>query len=257
MKARIKKFVATTLAVAVMTSSFITNTFTASASQITTYTKSTEVFQHVRLGKNSGEKGPITITEGVMTKSSTKTPIYLVTLSGTEFVENQSTEVITDVCAGLNRDNPYYAHCVSAIKTRVPVGSNLMLAGSSLGGMIAQQVAADSFIKGNYNVMNTICFGSPLVADGKMEGTLVRLGDTSDIVPYLTGEIIDNSKRVISTLVREKGGYRLNFIKAHVESYGRNDVWGKYDVTGTKYGTTTLELDLDTISYHKAPLYEK
>lgn len=256
MKARIKRFVATTLAVVVMMSNFITNTITASASQMVTYTKSTEVFQHVRLGKNGGVKGPITITEGYIKKGSTKAPIYLVTLSGTELVENQSTDIITDICAGLNQDNKYYANCVSAIKTRVPEGSNLMLAGSSLGGMIAQQVAADSSIKANYNVVNTICFGSPLVADGKVEGTVVRLGDASDLVPYLTGEMIDNTKRAISTLVREKGGYRLNFVKAHQESYGRNDIWGKYDVTGVKYGTTALELDLDTMSYHRAPVFE-
>ena len=257
MKVRIKKFVATTLALVVMTSSFITSTITASASQIVTYTKSTEVFQHVSFGRNGGEKGPITITEGVMKKDSTKEQIYLVTLSGTELVENQSTEIITDICAGLNWNNKYCAHCVSAIKARVPEGSNLMIAGTSLGGMIAQQVAANSSIKENYNVLNIICFGAPLVADGEVEGTIVRLGDTSDIVPYLTGEMIDNTKRAISTLVRETGGYRLDFIKAHVESYGRNDIWGEYDVTGKKFGTTALELDLDTISYHRAPMFEK
>ncbi len=65
-------------------------------------------------------------------------------------------------------------------------GSNLVVTGHSLGGMVAQQVAADSTIKKNYNVLNTVTFGSPLINGFQREGTVKRLGDTSDPVPYLS-----------------------------------------------------------------------
>ena len=41
--------------------------------------------------------------------------------------------------------------------------------------------------------------------------------------------------------------------EAHVDSYLRSDLWGKYDVTGTKYGSAKLILDLSTQTFYHAP----
>ena len=118
--------------------------------------------------------------------------------------------------------------------------------------MIAQQVAADSTIKANYNVLNTVCFGSPLLSAGSREGTVKRLGDTSDVVPYLSGSMFNNTFWAICGLNRESGNYGFAVVNAHCESYLRDDVWGAYDVTGTKNGGATLTLDLSTRTFYQS-----
>ncbi len=122
--------------------------------------------------------------------------------------------------------------------------------------MIAQQVAAADAVKKGYNVLNTVTFGSPLISAGSREGTTKRLGDVSDAVPYLsaTGSISKELWKIIG-LQRENGGYGLDMGTAHTESYKRSDLWGKYDVTGTKNGDAVLTLDMDTQTYYKAPSY--
>ena len=78
------------------------------------------------------------------------------------------------------------------------------------------------------------------------------MGDVSDIVPYLsaTGNIVWQ----VCGLNRENGGYGTDTFAAHSNSYDRSDVWGKYDVTGTKYGSAKLSLDLASQRYYKSPV---
>lgn len=227
---------------------------TVSAADSVTYSQANEIAEYCYQGYNSGAKGPIIITKGILTSSRQSKTVYLVTLSGTEFVDNQSTGVCTDLLAGFNQSNPYLKNTVNAILNNIPKNSNLVLAGHSLGGMIAQQVAADPTIKNNYNVLNTVTFGSPLLCAGSREGTVKRLGDSSDVVPYLsaTGSL---SKEIwkIAGLQREDGGYGMDCYHAHTDSYLRSDKWGSYDVTGTKNGSATLTLDLSTQQYIASP----
>ena len=227
-----------------------------SAANTTTFTSSPEIYSYVRDGYNQGDLGPISITRGTLKSGFSSKSVYLVTLSGTELVLNQSTGVLTDLLSGFNLDNVYYANVVSIIKANVPKGANLILAGHSLGGMIAQQVAANSEIKSRYNVLNTVCFGSPLLAAGSREGTVRRLGDVSDPVPYLSGSLFNNTLWAILGLNREDGGYGIRGITAHNQSYYRSDLWGKYDVTGTKYGGATLVLDLSTRRFYQSPVID-
>ncbi len=227
-----------------------------SAANTTTFTSSPELYSYVRDGYNQGDLGPISITRGTLKSGFSSKSVYLVTLSGTELVLNQSTGVLTDLLSGFNLDNVYYANVVRIIKANVPKGANLILAGHSLGGMIAQQVAANSEIKSRYNVLNTVCFGSPLLAAGSREGTVRRLGDVSDPVPYLSGSLFNNTLWAILGLNREDGGYGIRGITAHNQSYYRSDLWGKYDVTGTKYGGATLVLDLSTRRFYQSPVID-
>lgn len=228
----------------------------AAASDNQTFTTAPEIYQLVRDGYNQGEQGPISITKGTLKSGWSTRTVYLVTLSGTEAVFNQTTEGLVDLLSGFNLRNPYYSNVVNAIKNNVPRNANLILAGHSLGGMIAQQVAADSTIKARYNVLNTVCFGSPLLAAGFREGTVRRLGDLSDPVPYLSGNLFVTPIRAVMGLNREDGGYYLQPITAHNASYGRADLWGKYDVTGTKYGGAKLTLDLDTRVFFQSPFID-
>lgn len=228
----------------------------ASASNNVTYTNAPEIYTYVRDGYNQGSQGPISITKGTLNSGLSSKTVYLVTLSGTELVLNQSTGVLTDLLSGFCLDNVYYRNVVNVIKANVPKNANLILAGHSLGGMIAQQVAANSDIKSRYNVLNTVCFGSPLLAAGSREGTVRRLGDVSDPVPYLSGSLFNNTLWAILGLNREDGGYGIRGITAHNQSYFRTDLWGKYDVTGTKYGGAKLILDLDTRVFYQSPVVD-
>lgn len=120
--------------------------------------------------------------------------VYLVMLSGTEKVHNQATFAMTDLKQGFNSPNPFSKAVINAIKTVVPKGSHLIFAGHSLGGMVAQMVAADEGIKKDYDVSLTITFGSPLIYLHKQEGTVVRLREEGDAVPYLSVESYSRSQ---------------------------------------------------------------
>lgn len=228
----------------------------ASATNNQTFTTAPQLYTYVRDGYNWGVQGPISITKGTLKVGASSKTVYLVTLSGTEIALNQSTEVVTDLLSGFNLENAYYRNVVKAIKNNVPRNANLILAGHSLGGMIAQQVAANGDIKSGYNVLNTVCFGSPLLSAGSREGTVRRLGDVSDPVPYLSGSLFNNTLWAIMGLNRENGGYGILGIHAHNLSYARADVWGRYDVTGTKYGSAKLILDLDTRVFYRSPIID-
>ncbi|MCR5698573.1 MAG: hypothetical protein K6G52_02900 [Treponemataceae bacterium] len=232
--------------------------FTSKSRTTVTYDSTPDVYQHVRLGYNDGIDGPITVTQGTIKVNKKTSPIYLITLSGTETgtsteLMNQATNWLVDLQSGFCLDNDYLTAVVNVIEEQIPAGSNIMLSGHSLGGMVAQQVAADSFVKENYNVLYTLTFGSPLLAAGSREGSTYRLGDVSDVVPYLSGSLFNNTLWAILGLNRENGGYGLDFLKAHSESYSREDLWGKYDAVGKKKGNASLTLDMDTLAYYHAP----
>ncbi len=248
MKKMGKKIAALSLALVMALTVVVTLGTTSQAAETTTLTTSAQVADLVWDGYNGGELGPISIIEGKLNN----TDVYLVTLSGTEDVSGQSTGYLTDLLSGFNLNNAYYENVVAVISENIPAGSNLVIAGHSLGGMIAQQVVADSTIKANYNILNTVCFGSPLLSAGSREGTVKRLGDTSDVVPYLSGSMFNNTIWAVAGLNRENGGYGTAVVKAHCESYLRDDVWGKYDVTGTKNGSNKLTLDLSTRTFFQS-----
>lgn len=221
-----------------------------------TFTNAAEVFNYVHDGYNQGVKGPITVAKATLKKGLSKKAVYLVTLSGTEMVFNQSTEVLTDLFSGFNLKNAYYYNVVNVILANIPKGANIVLAGHSLGGMIAQQVAADATVKARYNILNVVTFGSPLLAAGFREGEIRRLGDISDVVPLLSSNLFVTPVRALLGLNRENGGYYLKPVSAHTESYGRVDVWGKYDAVGTKYGSAKLIVDLSTRVFYKSPIID-
>ena len=187
--------------------------------------------------------GPISITEGRMTYNtywgSEDKEVYVVALSGTEtIVENQTTTVKEDLLSGFELSNEYKTNVKNAIIDRIPAGSNIILAGHSLGGMIAQQVAADKYIKDNYEVLNTVTFGSPLIKGFTREGMVKRLGDTSDKNPFYSISSVLNIVWQYAGVNHEDGGYNGDSSAAHCDSYLREDVWGNYDCCGEKKGTT-------------------
>ena len=186
--------------------------------------------------------GPISITEGRMTYNtywgSEDKEVYVVALSGTEtIVENQTTTVKEDLLSGFELSNEYATNVKNAIIDRIPAGSNIILAGHSLGGMVAQQVAADKYIKDNYEVLNTVTFGSPLIKGFTREGMVKRLGDSSDKNTFYSISSVLNIVWQYAGVNHEDGGYNGDSSAAHCDSYLREDVWGNYDCAGEKRGS--------------------
>jgi len=142
-----------------------------------------ELAQFVNAGYNGGKFGPVSITPATLREGGKTTPVHLVGISGTEAVNGQSTGWITNLKSGFERNNPGLRNAKDAILRTVPAGSNLVLAGHSQGGMIAQQLAADPDIKSRYNVVSTTTFGSPLIGLGKREGEVHRIAAAGDPVP--------------------------------------------------------------------------
>ncbi|MDD5866367.1 MAG: hypothetical protein PUC75_01810 [Lachnospiraceae bacterium] len=250
MKRLSRTFLTLFLTFGIVVSTFLMSGIESHASGGQVLNNSAQVANLVFKGYNNGVYGPVSITNGILVQGRKNTKVYLVTLSGTENVRNQTTGYLTDLLSGFNQKNKYYTNVSSIIQKNIPTGSNLILAGHSLGGMIAQQIAADWTIKWKYNILNTVCFGSPLLSAGSREGIVKRLGDTSDVIPYCSGSLINNTVWAIAGLQRENGGYGKDVYNAHVQSYLREDEWGKYDVTGTKYGGAKLIIYPQTTKFY-------
>ena len=198
-------------------------------------------------------------------------PVYLVCIAGTEIIGGHANNADADLMSGFNLPNQYEREVRRIIEENIPKGSNLMITGHSLGGMIAQQVCADSQLKEDYNILYTIAFGSPVVkGQSGYEGTLYRLCDKNDYVTYLgvgSNLALNFSKDLLEdkglslastgTVTRD-GGYSGNGITnviAHPElnnphsahmSYINEQTWGDVDVCGIPNGTHQLKLDKST-----------
>lgn len=209
--------------------------------------------QYAGLGYNHGMKGPIIITEGTLKKDGKSCDIYLVTLTGLEVptLTPQTTDVVTTGQAGLELPNDFERNVRRAMKKAIPKGANVVLAGHSLGGMVAQQVAADAAMQKRYNILNIVTYGAPVMFDGKVEGTLKRMGDVNDPVPYLSANTFTNWEVQNGTLQIEDSGLGLDIMfSAHRNSYFSEKTWGKYDVLGFKGGKATITLKLKTQKFY-------
>lgn len=230
------------------------------AGESVTYDDASDVARLVQLGYTSVQtNGPISITQGTLSYDnwwwSESKEVYLICLSGTDTdAENQTTGYWTDLLVGFEQDNKYTTNVRNTIEANIPQGSNIILAGHSLGGMVAQTIAADSTIKEDYNILNTVTFGSPLIDGLSREGMVKRLGDTSDIVPYLSLSSFTNIIWQSAGLNREDGGYGSDLLGAHCESYQREAIWGDYDPCGEKNGGRILALNLSTTTFYPSPV---
>ena len=264
-----------------------------------TLNNAVELYDLVSEGYNGAVYGPIIVTKGYLIDrdktenyESEGEEIYLVTLSGTEIVEGQSTGVWTDLQSGFNGSSDYLTNVgyvitgdsstyqttldstgTGTISAGLPVGSKIIISGHSLGGMISQQASAENAIKDNYEILNVVTFGSPLLSEGSREGTLHRLCDRSDIVPFASGSLISSSSAQWDDRECEDGAYGEEIYSTsgliahtsgaaadtrdttgpHCQSYKRTDVWGNYDVLGEYGGNKVIILDNSTKTFFKNP----
>lgn len=214
-----------------------------------------QVAQYAGLGYNHGMKGPIIITEGTLKNGNEQCDIYLVTLTGLEVptLTPQTTDVVTTSQAGLELSNDFERNLRRVMKEAIPKNANVVFAGHSLGGMVAQQIAADTSVQMRYNILNIVAYGSPVMFKGQIEGTLKRMGDVNDPVPYLSAETFKDFEVQDGTLQKEDSGLGLDItFAAHRNSYFDEKTWGKYDVLGFKGGDATIKLKLKTQKFYES-----
>ena len=185
---------------------------------------------------------PLRIVPAVLSENGESRDVYLVMMLGMKDIKGQ---VNSSKGGGTG---PYSELVKKVIFENVPEGSALVFAGHSLGGMTAQLLRCDSELCASYEILNVLCGGSPLMeTEGEAEGSLNRLTDILDMIPYISSSSFCNFLRQIRTAHRENGGYFFNPDGAHNLSYGRNDIWGKYDVFGEKGGNASLSFNADEI----------
>lgn len=178
---------------------------------------------------------PLRIVPAVLTRNGETRDVYLIAMLGMKEITGQ---VNSQKGGGTG---VYAAFVKDVLKQTVPAGSALVFAGHSLGGMTAQHLRCDKELQDTYEILNVLCGGSPLEeVEGEGEGSLHRLTDVLDMIPYIRSTSLCAFVRQIRTAHRENGHYFLNPDGAHNESYVRNDVWGDYDVFGEKGGNAAL-----------------
>lgn len=219
---------------------------------IRTVSHSYETFAYTQETSPIAGLGAFSITKGDLVQGDTRTPIYLIAIHGTEgSAKGQAADTENDLKSGTDQDSVYLEDLLKVIRENIPKGSNLVFAGHSLGGMVAQQAAADETIKNDYNVVAVVAFGSPLLAKGKTEGQVNRLAASGDIVPYLSLETLKDFDAQISTRSRENVA-SLPLI-SHVIGYWDDNAWKDYDALGVKGGNAVLEMDDSTTRHFYAP----
>jgi pimeloyl-ACP methyl ester carboxylesterase len=95
--------------------------------------------------------------------------------------------LITDIRQALGKRDPYRLAVLEAANAVIPRGARVILAGHSLGGMVAESVAATPIFQQNYRAQQVITFGSPKVPGADLVGTRYqRFAAVGDPVPNLT-----------------------------------------------------------------------
>lgn len=168
--------------------------------------------------------------------------IYLISLTGSDMQwdKDDIKGMYTCIKSGTVRDNPYLDAVIEKALKVIPEGSRIALVGHSLGGMVAQQFAADKTIKEKYEIVNVLTMGSPYIPVKGREGDLHRMADSGDAVPYLSIAGIGNFWK--GNFIYKNNGYFGDPDKAHNISYDHAEVWLKYDCFGIENGANKIVL---------------
>lgn len=164
---------------------------------------------------------------------------YLVLLAGTEFKFGQSNNLFTDLLSSPGLLNEYFVAIENALYSAIPSGASLILAGHSLGGMEAQNIAANARVRGIYNILEVITFGSPKTVEDAPGVRYVRFMTAMDPVPALA--VFGFVSPPYYILLRTPPG-TLDGISAHL-AYPRSPDIGGYDALGNRGGRRALYWD--------------
>lgn len=215
-----------------------------------------QTFRYTQEAHPISGQGCFSVTKGVLKQDGKKCDIYLVASHGLEtnaFGQNDDMQSV--LSAGREQTSPYLKQLLAVIKQNVPKGSNLILAGHSLGGMASQQVASNKTIQKNYNILHVVTWGSPLINKGKIEGQLHRMCAAGDVVPLMSEYTITDPEAQLNDRNRESADV-IPVIQSHVEGYNDKAAWKDYDAIGVKGGNAVLKMDDSTTLRFNAPKSE-
>ena len=215
------------------------------------------------------DDGPISVTSATLNGEQ----ITLMTLGGTEDRAGQATTMEENQLASFGKDNDY----LKAVRRlfadgTIPADHPVLIAGVSLGGMIAQQVLGEKDVLDRFRIAAVVTFGSPITLPLDRKGVrVVRFADVNDRVPSL-GEIIIRSGMVTKDLTKEELLAKLDeldasekisatskyteMIETHALSYIEDPCWDIYDFMGDKAGTNKLILK-ERMRFYEAPKAQK
>ncbi len=203
-------------------------------------------------GYNKAQKGPFSISQAVLNYDGQSVPVYFVAIAGFENIGNGNDKNATYLSA-FNLNNGYTERVRKVMFQEIPVNANIFILGDSLGGYVAQQIAADSDVQANYNIVHTTTIGAPEIAVGKKEGTVSRIMDKNDLVPnFMSLETYTRPLHHYDNAVVGDGGYGYPTAQAHA-SYSTKSVWQDYDVMGRKNGGANLVIDTTTTKFFRVP----
>lgn len=207
-----------------------------------------------------GNEGPITMAQAELSTAPGRTEsVTLIGMSGLDLPrsrdEDQGVGIRESLIVGFGSDrNAYFREARQTILDNVPEGSTIVFAGHSLGGMVAQQLAADPTLQDRYDIRNTVTFGAPLIRPGQREGAVTRLGDAGDPVPLLSAEGTLLPFWNVLGLNRELTQYSTQgILAAHNDSYIDGAEWAGWDALGREGGHAALSVDPATIQSFAAP----
>lgn len=198
--------------------------------------------------------------------------IYMVALNGTGFVEGQQYGLLADLLSGMETDSQYLQYTLKAVLENIPEGSSLLIAGMSLGGMIAQQVMVQDCILQNYKVEYVTIIGSPALCVEErisqfekynQNPVINRIIDQQDLIPYacidyLTGVDLyyKNTSIPKTGAVKEnlfvnnaKNPYKTG-IAHHFVGYLADKIWKNYDALGFEGAKNTITLKHSNFTYY-------
>ena len=167
--------------------------------------------------------------------------VYLIALGGSDYSWNEAsiTCLQNAIRSGCSMQNSYLSAVIAKANEVIPKGSEVVLIGHSMGGMIAQQFADDDTMKANYNISYVLTMGASYILDSSREGVLHRMADSADLVPYLSAAtLLGMYSRDLSV---ETSVYS-NPLTAHTLSYSQASCWQQYDALGVKGGSSTISL---------------
>ena len=168
--------------------------------------------------------------------------IFLITLRGTNqsLDKNDPLGIPTVMKAFFAKTNIYYESVKERIFAEIPQGASIVMIGHSLGGMIAQQIAADRTVKKNYKLLNVLAIGSPYVPINGRECPLHRFADKADVIPWLGFSVKANLRTAKPAFAYN--GYIGKPVLAHTESYRDRSYWMRFDAMGEPFGRSRIAL---------------
>ena len=191
---------------------------------------------------------PVRIAPVTLERGGESVDAYLVCMLGVKDNKAQVNKSENLFPAAFNLDNSYSDFVKKTVLENIPEGSSLIMAGHSLGGMVAQHLRQDKELIEKYDLINVMTAGSPLIlTKGAVEGTLNRLADTGDFIPWFSPATIVCPLRQIKEAHRENGGFNGDPDGAHNESYLLSSVWGGYDALGAPGGDAVISIDPSAI----------